>query len=133
MSVLDAAVQYGWHELPANPQFERLWLRNMGAGVPSPRMLEKGALRALLGREPVDTNADDWRWHVSMSRPDRVPNWDELVSAAHELRPGVVFVIGVPPRSWWLNVHPHTLHLWESRDQNLVAQWRSERRGDEPS
>jgi hypothetical protein len=88
-----------------------------------------------MGREPV---GDDMRWHLSVRYGDpgvngRVPGWDELVQAAHELRPGVVFVVGIPPRSWWINVHPHVLHLYESRDEPLVAAWRDEARGDAPT
>lgn len=88
-------------------------------------------LYALLGREPVAPGDD--RWHLSLSAEGRVPNWDELAAAAHALRPGVAFAIGVPPRSWWINVHEHVLQLWEVADANLLAQWRSERRGDRPS
>jgi hypothetical protein len=39
----------------------------------------------------------------------------------------------VPPRSWWINVHPHVLHLYEIKDMALTAQWRAEARGDRPT
>jgi hypothetical protein len=51
----------------------------------------------------------------------------------HALRPGVPFVLGIPPRSWWMNIHPHVLHAWETRDWLLIDQWRANRRGDAPS
>jgi hypothetical protein len=41
----------------------------------------------------------------------------------------VPFVVGVPPRSWWMNVHPDVLHLVETRDQALIESWRDERQG----
>jgi hypothetical protein len=75
------------------------------------------------------------RWHISVRYGDpgfngRVPSWGELVQTAHELRPGVPFVVGIPPRSWWLNVHPDVLHLVETRDLALIASWRDEAQGD---
>jgi hypothetical protein len=85
----------------------------------------------LMGRELIAD--DDARWHISVAHPRRLPVWGDLVAIAHRLRPGVVFVVGVPPRSWWINVHPNCLHLWEMRDANLEAQWRAEAQGDTPT
>ena len=56
----------------------------------------------------------------------RIPTWEEVVATAHELRPGIPFVIGIPPRSWWMNIHPHVLHLYETRDPHLVQAWRDQ-------
>lgn len=75
----------------------------------------------------------DVRWHLSISGERKVPPWDVMVAIAHAARPGVCFVIGVPPRSWWINVHPNVLHLWELKDQALLNQWRGEAQGHEPS
>jgi hypothetical protein len=95
----------------------------------------KPGLSILMSRDPINDPRDvpDYRWHLSIAGEHDVPGWDTMVAIAHELRPGVCFVVGVPPRSWWINVHPHCLHLWETRDPNLEAQWRSERRGHTPS
>lgn len=72
-------------------------------------------------------------WHIALAHRDRIPVWEELAACAHDLRPGVPFALGVPPRSWWINVHPHVLHLWELRDWPLIEQWKAERRGDRPT
>jgi hypothetical protein len=106
------------------------------AGLEPPRAFEHGQLFALVSRDEIAPT--DWRWHISVRYGDpgengRVPLWEELVETGHALRPGVPFVVGVPPRSWWINVHPHVLHLYETRDHALVEQWRTERRGDRPS
>src|SRR5215831_13463101 len=61
----------------------------------------------------------DFRWHLSIAGTRAVPRWSDITAITHRLRPGVPFVIGVPPRSWWINVHEHCLHLWEIRDENL--------------
>lgn len=85
-------------------------------------------LFAVVAREPVgrhDGADPDYRWHVSVQGPGRVPDWGELVDAAHQLRPGVPFIVAVPPRSFWMSVHPNVLHLWETTDANLIAEWRS--------
>src|SRR5213080_3307211 len=79
-----------------------------------PTAWSKGELKALVSRDDVSRDkVPDMRWHISVSHSSRVPNWDELVMAGHEIRPGVVFVIGLPPKSWWINVHPFVLHLYE--------------------
>jgi hypothetical protein len=122
-----------WVPQEVTPDFLGAWRRMMGADVPPPQVFARGDVRVMLGREPVAEDGTDPRWHLSIASPDRVPSWAEIVNAAHALRPGVVFVIGVPPRSWWLNVHPNCLHLWEMRDANLAGQWRAERQGHEPS
>lgn len=76
----------------------------------------------------------DWRWHLSIAGRDmKVPVWDTVAAIAHELRPGVPFALGIPPKSWWIDVHSGCLHAWELHDDNLLAQWRSERLGHTPS
>jgi hypothetical protein len=93
------------------------------AGIPPPTAFVKNPLQALVGREPVG-DPDDLRWHISLAHEERVPTWDEFASAMHELRPGVPFVIGVPPRSWWMNYDDRVLHGWETKDEHLIEQWR---------
>lgn len=91
-------------------------------------------LHALLSRDDIAVNGTpDDRWHISLRHEERVPSWDELAAAGHELRPGVCFAIGVPPRSWWVNVHENVLHLYEIKDDNLTDQWRAEAQGHTPT
>jgi hypothetical protein len=116
-----------------------LWREMYNDSVNPPRAyVHPSGLTALVGREPLGADGDDWRWHISVRYGDpgingRVPTWEEMVSAAHELRPGVVFVIGVPPRSWWMNVHEHVLHLHETSDEALIAQYRANALGQVPT
>lgn len=92
-------------------------------------------LHAVLTRDPLyDTHGMlDPRWHLSVSAQRSVPKWNDLAAACHELRPGVPFVIGVPPRNQWINVNDRVLHCLEIRDQTLLDQWRFEGRGDRPT
>lgn len=121
-----------------NPAFKALFM----AKHPHPETVETWALlvdgkeyHAIVSRDPVGVGRKipDDRWHISVSAKNEVPPWQVMAAVGHELRPGVPFVIGVPPKSWWINVHEFTLHLWELKDQNLLDQWRSERRGDGPT
>jgi hypothetical protein len=98
--------------------------------------VDYGELEAsvIMSREDISTDMpSDWRWHISISGKDRVPNWGEMAGLLHKLRPGIVFCLGVPPRSWWINVAENCLHAWELRDDALIEQWRSERQGDTPT
>lgn len=58
--------------------------------------------------------------HVSVSRTDRVPNWQEmcfikeLFFEEHETAMQVH-----PPRSEWVNNHEHCLHLWRPHDVDI--------------
>ena len=118
-----------WHEIGTPPALAKMWRENFGNIVPPPTVYENGELEALVGREPVGPNQqamEDLRWHISVRHRKLVPTWDEMVEATHGLRPGVVFCVPMPPRTWWINVHPNVLHVWEIRDTNLERQWRSE-------
>jgi hypothetical protein len=97
-----------------------------------PQAWRRTPLACLMGREPL-TPEDEGRWHLSVSHIERIPTWDELVETAHVLRPGVPFVVGLPPRSWWMNYDQRVLHLWETRDDLLVEHWRRGARGDTPT
>lgn len=120
-----------WRMANHMPEFVAMWKGSNGDDVPVPvAYTHPRGLVALVGREPYGPYDDpDVRWHISLrygnpGENGRIPTWDELVDAAHELRPGVCFVIGVPPRSWWMNVHPHVLHLIETRDEPLIQSFR---------
>lgn len=73
--------------------------------------------------------AEDERWHISVSNERHllgghdVPTWRDFVAIVHQLRPGVPFVLGIPPRNMWMNKNPNVLHAIEVRDSGLVAHW----------
>lgn len=85
---------------------------------------------------PLVEGQVDWRWHISvriLQPAPRVPSWNELTSLAHQLRPGVGFVVGIPPRRLWMNVHPDVLHLVEVKDPGIWQEWALNARGDSPT
>lgn len=102
--------------------------------APLPHVYLGHGFEALVGREHCGGRlTDPLRWHISVQGPSRVPSWEEMVDIAHNVRPGVPFVISVPPRSMWMNVHPHVLHLWETGDVALIEEWKVNARGDTPT
>lgn len=127
------AAAAGWRQEPVPEVLAGLYPE--GSIQPRAFRHERRGLVAFLSYDEIARG--DRRWHISLRYEDRgrgrVPTWAELVQAAHDLRPGVPFAVGVPPRSYWLNVHPDVLHLWELHDESLLAQWRAERQGQRPS
>jgi hypothetical protein len=123
------ATAAGWRQVAVPEALAALYPE----GTPPPRAYrhERRLLTAFLSHDEIARG--DRRWHISVRYDGRVPSWGELVQTAHDLRPGVPFAVGVPPRSWWMSVHPDVLHLWELRDEALLSQWRAERMGHEPT
>lgn len=84
----------------------------------------------IMGRENHGTaTTPDLRWHISLSMTKHqgtndVPIWRDFVALVHHLRPGVPFVIGIPPANMWMNLNPNVLHAWETRDETLIRHWR---------
>jgi hypothetical protein len=124
--------QAEWHAVEPPDGWLQAW-ESIHPDVPPPKHYQLGTeLVAIVGREPTGPDGQQ-RWHISVSAKGRIPEWGEMVFAAHSLRPGVPFVMGVPPRSWWMSIHPHVLHMWQTYDANLILEWRDNRRGDTPS
>lgn len=87
--------------------------------------------QALLSRDEVPPGNES-RWHISLSKAEHledpdchdVPTWRDLVAVVHQLRPGVTFAVGIPPRNMWMNHNPNVLHAWEIRDPGLEEAFR---------
>jgi len=61
------------------------------------------------------------RWdHVSISREDRVPSWEEMEHVKRLFFRDTEWAIEyhVPPNDH-INIHPHCLHLWRPQKQRL--------------
>jgi hypothetical protein len=70
----------------------------------------------------VQRQRDGQRWlHVSFSRPDRLPSWEELKEVKQIFIGRERTAIQVIPRdSEYVNVHPYCLHLWTCLDSEVV-------------
>jgi hypothetical protein len=54
------------------------------------------------------------RWHLSISRSDRYPSWDEIKEARYALLPNeITMAIMLPPQEEYVNLHPNCFHLHE--------------------
>lgn len=56
----------------------------------------------------------DGRWeHLSISRPDQIPSWDDLRQAKLDFfGPRVAVAQIIPSEKNYVNKHPYCLHLW---------------------
>lgn len=71
-------------------------------------------LRLRGGQELFSIASAAMGWeHVSASRPDRCPTWEEMCEVkALFWEPEDCVVQFHPPESQYVNLHPHCLHLW---------------------
>ena len=76
-------------------------------------------LRVIISEEFL---ADKKYWqHMSVSYPDRLPSWEDLVLAKEQFLGEEVEAYQVlPKRSEYVNNHPYTLHLWRCLDGDLM-------------
>ena len=60
------------------------------------------------------SGTDEIPWeHVSVSLPNRCPNWEEMCFVKDLFwEPEETVMQLHPPKSEWINQHPYCLHLW---------------------
>ena len=65
---------------------------------------------------------DGKRWiHLTVSRVNRLPSWDELVAARDAFLGSEALCVQVlAPKSRHVNIHPYCLHLWRCLDGDPV-------------
>lgn len=71
---------------------------------------------------------DGKRWmHVSFSRQDRIPDWNDLrlVKDTFIGRDRLAIQV-LPPADEYVNIHPHVLHLWSCLDGRPCPDFRTE-------
>ena len=96
----------------------RLTKRGTGSPLFGPVVLHPGwdraGLHVLASVDPLN----DERWlHVSFSRRDRIPDYEDMaLIRRHFFRPESVAVQVFPPVAEHVNIHAHCLHLWERLD-----------------
>lgn len=89
---------------------------DMGADMGRARVFVHGmtGLRVLAS---VERHSDGKRWaHVSCSYGDKLPSWDDLRRVKDIFLGDVMAYQVLPPASEYVNMHPHTLHLWHCMD-----------------
>jgi len=89
------------------------------------KYLSDTGLSIIQTREPVGEDkillpVSLHRWHISVSKKNRIPYWKELGQVKDRLLPDVFMCIPHPPREHWVNINPFVLHLIELRDQAFI-------------
>ena len=87
--------------------------------VLGPPIPDQGGAFALWGLAIIASWADGWD-HVSVSRKDRCPTWDEMetVKRLFFSDDEIAMQLHVPP-SDHINVHPYCLHLWRPHSADI--------------
>jgi hypothetical protein len=90
--------------------------------IQAPQLPELAGAKAFMMngcRIIVNDEADGW--HLSISRRDRDPTWGEIATARYRLLPHVAEMkMILPPLDEYLNLHPHTFHLFEET-RSMIA------------
>lgn len=72
-----------------------------------------GARLLIVSSGAMEDGSDGWE-HVSVSLPNRCPNWPEMSFVKDLFWDGEECVIQYhPPKSEYVNNHPYCLHLWK--------------------
>ncbi len=79
--------------------------------TPDGAMYERNGLRVIASGA---TEADGRRWlHVSCSRPNRIPDWDDLRTVKDLFIGADRKAVQVfPPKAEYVNINSNVLHLW---------------------
>lgn len=68
-------------------------------------------------RMVVGVGLEEGRWHLSASFYNRTPDWNEMKRVRDIFLPeDRFFMFPMPPEKYYINKHPHCLHLWEIID-----------------
>jgi uncharacterized lipoprotein YmbA len=89
-------------------------LREIGA-----RVYSMEACRIIVSRDPPQ--AERPGWHLSISRRDSDPTWNEIATARYRLLPDVrEMAMYLPSLAEYVNLHPYTFHLHEVEPSRIV-------------
>lgn len=70
--------------------------------------------RYQMGECIVLVSKDHGKLHLSISHPDRLPNYEEIKFARYHYLPDSVYMAQIfPPKAEFVNLHPNCLHLWQ--------------------
>lgn len=93
-------------------------MANQPVLIPSP---VPGAKAYYLGQCSVIVAQEGGRLHLSIANRHRYPTWDEIKEARDLLLPGdAFFAMVMPPKEYYINLHPNCFHLWEIKDEGLI-------------
>jgi len=95
------------HEISLPPLVRRQIA--LGSIQPGTRAFRMGKCRMMVS-PPTGKHG----WHISISRNDRYPSWDEIAKARYELVPDEAeMVMHLPSQKDYVNIHNYCFHLHE--------------------
>ena len=62
-----------------------------------------------------EDNTPKWRWlkHLSVSRKNRYPTWDEIVLVKEKFMGDINVAMILPRKEDYINIHENCFHLWQ--------------------
>jgi hypothetical protein len=77
-------------------------------------LIEHGSKAYRLGACMIIVSEQAPGWHMSISRRDRLPSWEEVRDARYALIPDeVLMAMLLPPKADYVNVHPFCFQLYQ--------------------
>lgn len=96
-----------------NPDRRRV-LREVDLPPAVARVCEPGTRAFTMGPCHILVSRQRAGWHLSISRPDRLPSWEEARDARYELIPDeALMAMLLPPRSDYVNLHAFCFQMYE--------------------
>ena len=83
-----------------------------------------GGLYCILSTDSKHPETGELIDHLSVSRANRIPGYEEFRDLRYAIFPSDVVVVQIfPPPEYYVNCHPHCLHLWwfKSRHRGVGA------------
>ena len=97
----------------ANPN-RRRELREVSIPPHVAALLEPGSRAFRYGGCNVIVSKQRAGWHLSISRKDRLPTWEEMRDARYALVPDeATMALLLPPQSEYVNVHEFCMQMYE--------------------
>jgi hypothetical protein len=73
---------------------------------PGAKYYRMGECFIILGQAPMG-------WHMSISKPDRYPDWDEVAGAWYGLLDNIPGGLILPPKEAYVNISNFCFHVWQ--------------------
>jgi hypothetical protein len=66
------------------------------------------------GRLAIIISIDAGAWHLSVSRADGLPSYNEMKQVRYQFLPDNIYMAEIfPPKDEFVNLHPFVRHLWQ--------------------
>ncbi len=103
-----------------NPD-RRRELREVPISQEVAQLLEPGSRAFRMGPCQIIVSKQRAGWHLSVSRPDRLPTWEEVRDARYELVPDeATMALLLPPKSEYVNVYNFCLQMYEIPNEYIA-------------